>query len=46
METEDYEKIEEHEFGPLSYIAGYVVKKLKKMRKHNSDTENVELQAF
>jgi uncharacterized C2H2 Zn-finger protein len=46
METEDYENIEEHEFGPLSYIAGYVVKKLKNMSKRNSDTENVELQAL
>jgi hypothetical protein len=42
--TKYCEKIEACEMGPLSYIAGYVVRKLTSARKKKTESENTELQ--
>ena len=40
--TKECEKIEACEMGPLSYIAGYVVRKLTSARKKKTESENTE----
>lgn len=44
MDTTECEKIEACEMGPLSYIAGYIVRKLTNARKIKPGLENTELQ--
>ena len=44
--TKECEKIEACEMGPLSYIAGYVVRKLTSARKKKTESENTELQGL
>ncbi|CAB4037417.1 Hypothetical predicted protein, partial [Paramuricea clavata] len=44
--TKECEKIEACEMGPLSYIAGYLVRKLTSARKKKSESENTELQGL
>ena len=41
--SEECEKIEACEMGPLSYIAGYVVKRLTNSSKKKTESENTEL---
>ena len=44
--AEPCEKIEASEIGPLSYIAGHVVKRLTNASKKKTESENTELQAL
>jgi flagellin-specific chaperone FliS len=44
--TKECEKIEACKMGPLSYIAGYVVRKLTNARKKKTESENTELQGL
>lgn len=46
VDTTECEKIEACEMGPLSYIAGYVVRKLTNARKKKPESENTELQGL